>query len=104
MIGNQPIQKVSKPTVEYFFTREDGFLSYQVPNFKCVFPFLTHPEPDPYLYQIYWYTNGDIVYVTEPLRKENFSRTYLNERHGLLKMGIMVILYIRFYGSFLHYF
>lgn len=93
LIDNSPSVKVLKPTVEHIFTEEIGFLKYQVNNFKCVFPFLNSPDPSKsYLYQIYWYINGDIIYVTEPLRKEEFSRTYLNEKHGLLKMNVMVIL------------
>ncbi|XP_078322917.1 uncharacterized protein LOC144622187 [Crassostrea virginica] len=57
---NPPSQKVSKPTVEHIFTKERGFVSYQVNNFKCVFPFLTSPNPsEPFLYQIYW----DVVHI-----------------------------------------
>ena len=96
MIDNPPNQTISKPNVEHIFTKEHGFLnSYQVSNFKCVFPFLNSTDPNkPYLYQIYWYINGDIVYVTEAVKEEDITQMYLNEKNGLTKMGIRV-------GSFL---
>lgn len=89
---NPPTQKVAKPTVKHIFTKERGFLPYQVNNFECVFPFLTSLDPSkPFLYQVYWYIDGVLVYATEPIRKENFSETFLNEKHGLVKMDITVI-------------
>nr|XP_022322702.1 uncharacterized protein LOC111124130 [Crassostrea virginica] len=87
-----PTQKVLKPKVEHTFTRENGKnIQYQFSNFKCVFTFLNSPDPTkPYLYQIYWYINGENKYVTEPLRKEEFEQSYLNERNGLDKMGVKI--------------
>lgn len=88
-----PTQNTSKPHVQHEFTRENGFLSFQVSNFKCDFTFLRNAEPNkPYLYQIYWYTNGEAVYVTEAVKEEEFTRTFLNENNGIVKMGIKVSL------------
>lgn len=81
--------------VQHEFTRDNsGFLeSIQVSNFKCDFNFLSDAEPNkPYLYQVYWYINGDIVYVTEAVKKEEFTKTFLNENNGKYKMGIQVSL------------
>lgn len=65
--------------------------SIQVSNFKCDFNFLRDAEPNkPYLYQVYWYINGEIVHVTETVKKEEFTKTFLNEYNGKYKMGIKV--------------
>lgn len=94
-IDNPPTQKVSKPNVEHIFTDEEGFVRYQLSNFKCVFPFLNSPvQGKPFLYQIYWYINGDVVYVTEPVKKEDATQLYLNEKNGLTKMGIRVCIFV----------
>lgn len=88
-----PTQKTSKPKVQHEFTRDNsGFLgSIQVSNFKCDFNFLSDAEPNkPYLYQVYWYINGEIVYVTEAVKKEEFTKTFLNENNGKYKMGIQI--------------
>lgn len=88
-----PAQNTSKPHVQHEFTRENGFLSFQVSNFKCDFTFLRDAEPNkPYLYQIYWYINGEAVYVTEAVKEEEFTRTFLNENNGIVKIGIKVSL------------
>lgn len=95
LIDTPPTQKTSKPKVQHEFTRDNsGFLgSIQVSNFKCDFNFLSDAEPNkPYLYQVYWYINGEIVHVTETVKKEEFTKTFLNEKNGKYKMGIQVLL------------
>lgn len=91
-----PTESASKPQIEHVFTRENGYVSsYQVNNFQCVFPFLNSADPlKPYLYQIHWYINADLVHVTEAVKREDFVKTYLNENNGILKMGIRVSIFL----------
>lgn len=74
------------------FTREKGEeWDYQVTNFKCEFPFLRNTDPNkPFLYQIYWNIDGVTVHVTKAVQKEDFMQTFLNEKNGIVKMGIKV--------------
>lgn len=89
-----PTQNTSKPVVKHEFSRKDGFFSYQFTNFKCEFPFLSSPHQNKtYLYQIYWYINGDTVFVTNAVKEEYFTKTFLNEDNGIAKMGIQVCVF-----------
>lgn len=85
---------MSKPKVQHEFTRNNIPLlfSTQVNNFKCDFNFLQDAAPNkPYFYQIYWYINGEIAYETEAVKREDFAKTFLNEKKLRYKMGIKVL-------------
>lgn len=86
-----PTHNTSRPVVKHEFSRRNGFIPHQFSNFKCVFPFLSSPNPnETLLYQIYWYINGDTVFVTNAVKEEDFTRTLLNEDNGITRMGIQV--------------
>lgn len=86
-----PTQNTSKPVVKHEFSRKNGFIPYQFSNFKCVFPFLSSPNPNKtFLYQIYWYINGNTVFVTNAVKEEDFSKTLFNEDNGITRMGVQV--------------
>lgn len=96
-----PTKSTPKPKVQHEFTRKEDFRSYQVSNFKCDFSFLTDAEPNkPYLYQVYWYINGKTVHVTEAVKKEEFTKTFLNENNGIAKMGIEVLTRFALFSAF----
>lgn len=100
LIDTPPTQQASKPTVEHVFTKEYGFIPRQLNNFKCVFPFLTRPTSSNQTlhYQIYWYIDDVNAFVSDAVEERKFNDTYLNEKNGILKMGIRVhknIVYFR---------